>query len=156
MIIVNALYTVARLGNVVGGDPVLYVNAEISILKQVAIEMLKADSPVFFGCDVGRASEAKVLGILDPALYNFESAFSTKLGLTKSQRLQTGDSAMTHAMVLNAVHLDEAGKSVRWRIENSWGNEIGTKVSWSPHLLLRSLMKPDGLGIHGHVRSMVR
>jgi bleomycin hydrolase len=67
---VDALYTVSRLGNVVGGDPVLYVNAEISVLKQAAIDMIKADLPVFFGCDVGRASEAKVLGVLDPALYD--------------------------------------------------------------------------------------
>lgn len=36
---------------------------------------------------------------------------------------------MTHAMVINAVHLDDVtGLPVRWRIENSWGDAIGTKV----------------------------
>lgn len=32
---------------------------------------------------------------------------------------------MTHAMVLTAVHLDKEGKSVRWRVQNSWGADAG-------------------------------
>ena len=43
--------------------------------------------------------------------------------MNKAQRLQTGDSEMTHAMVLTAVHLDDNGKPVRWRVENSWSKE---------------------------------
>jgi bleomycin hydrolase len=47
--------------------------------------------------------------------------------MTKEQRLRTGDSAMTHAMVISGVHLDKEGKPVRWRIENSWGDALGDK-----------------------------
>lgn len=54
-----------------------------------------------------------------------EGAFGIKLGLTKAQRLETGDSQMTHAMLLTAVHLDNQGESVRWRIENSWSDQAG-------------------------------
>lgn len=43
------LYTVSRLGNVVGGQPVLYVNTEIKNLKDVAITLLKQGTPVWFG-----------------------------------------------------------------------------------------------------------
>jgi len=32
---------------------------------------------------------------------------------------------MTHAMVITAVHLDDAGKPVRYRVENSWGESGG-------------------------------
>jgi bleomycin hydrolase len=33
---------------------------------------------------------------------------------------------MTHAMVLTAVHVDETtGKTVRWRVQNSWGAGAG-------------------------------
>lgn len=101
------LYTVARLGNVVGGRPVLYVNTAIRNLKDVAISLLKDGKPVWFGCDVGKSSNS-TLGIMDTQLYSLDEAFSTSIGLTKAQRLQTGDSAMTHAMVLTAVHLDDA------------------------------------------------
>ena len=34
---------------------------------------------------------------------------------------------MTHAMVLTAVQLDSDGKSVRWRVQNSWGEAPGDK-----------------------------
>lgn len=45
----NKLMTVDRLGNVVGGRPVLYVNAEIKALKDAAVTALKAGLPVWFG-----------------------------------------------------------------------------------------------------------
>lgn len=113
----NELYTVQRLGNVVGGEPVLYLNTEIKTLKDVAIALLKADCPVWFGSDVGKFSNS-TQGLMDPDLYDYEGAFDTKLGMSKAQRLITGESMMTHAMVLTAVHLDKDGKPVRWRVEN--------------------------------------
>lgn len=102
----EGLYTVDRLGNVVGGRPVLYVNTEIAELKQVAISLLKQGTPVWFGCDVG-ASSSSLLGVMDAKLFGIDQAFSCKNNLTKTQRLATGDSAMTHAMVLTAVHLSD-------------------------------------------------
>lgn len=42
--------------------------------------------------------------------------------MTKRERLETGDSSMTHAMILTAVHLDPVShQPVRYRVENSWG-----------------------------------
>lgn len=117
------LYTVSQLGNVWGGKPVTYVNTTSKKLKEAVITSIKAGHPVFFGCDVGKFSHTG-FGIMDTALYEYEDAFSIRLGLTKAQRLQTGESAMTHAMVITAVHLDE-GKPVRYRVENSWGPYAG-------------------------------
>lgn len=37
------------------------------------------------------------------------------------------ESAMTHAMMITAAHLDEAGQPVRFRIENSWSPDVGDK-----------------------------
>jgi bleomycin hydrolase len=34
---------------------------------------------------------------------------------------------MTHAMVITAVHLDGDGKPVRFKVENSWGENVGDK-----------------------------
>ncbi|KAG8984592.1 hypothetical protein FRB90_005213 [Tulasnella sp. 427] len=116
----ETLFTVDKLNNVWGGRPVLYVNTSSDELKQAVITSVKAGHPVFFGCDVGQFSNSS-LGIMDTALYEYESAFNIKLKLTKAQRLQTGESSMTHAMVITAVHLDAEGKPVRYRVENSWG-----------------------------------
>ncbi|EIN11804.1 peptidase C1B bleomycin hydrolase [Punctularia strigosozonata HHB-11173 SS5] len=120
------LYTVDKLGNVWGGRPVLYVNTKIDDLKNAVVRMVKAGVPVFFGCDVGKFSD-RVKGIMSTGLYEYENAFNIKLGLTKAQRLQVNESAMTHAMVISAVHLDGSGKPVRYKVENSWGEEPGEK-----------------------------
>jgi bleomycin hydrolase len=50
----DTLYTVDRLGNVVGGGPIRYVNTTAGTLKKLAINVLKSGRPVWFGCDVGR------------------------------------------------------------------------------------------------------
>jgi bleomycin hydrolase len=124
-----SLLTVSRLGNIVGGRGITYVNVPIAVLKDAAIKMLKAGLPVFFGSDVGKFSD-RVSGVMDPGLIDYELGFNVKLGLSKAERLQTGESAMTHAMVLTAVHIvEEEGKEVikRWRVENSWGEDSGEK-----------------------------
>lgn len=116
----ETLFTVDKLNNVWGGRPVLYVNTSSEELKKATVTSIKAGHPVFFGCDVGQFSHSG-LGIMDTALYEYESAFNITVKLTKAQRLQTGESSMTHAMVITAVHLDKEGKPVRYRVENSWG-----------------------------------
>ena len=45
--------------------------------------------------------------------------------MTKSERLDYGQSLLTHAMVFEGVNLDENGKPNRWRVENSWGKDVG-------------------------------
>ena len=120
----SRLLTVDRLGNVFGASAVTYVNTDITTVKRACIEMIRKGFPVFFGSDVGKQSDS-AKGIMDTSLYQFELAFNVKLGMSKAERLLTGESAMTHAMVLTAVHL-EHGKPVRWRVENSWSKDAGT------------------------------
>jgi aminopeptidase C len=123
------LYTVDRLGNVVGGSSVRYINTTAKNLKKFAIDVLKSNRPVWFGCDVGQFSNSGVAA-MDTDLYNYELAFNVKLGLTKEQRVLYGESLMTHAMVFSGVHLDEDGNPIRWRVENSWGDSTGDKGYW--------------------------
>ena len=123
--------TVSRLGNVVGGRPITYVNVDMTTMKKAAISMLKAGIPVFFGSDVGKFSNSQS-GIMDPELYDYGLAFNISLNLSKSQRLRVRESAMTHAMVLTAVQVEKdeksgEEKSVRWRVMNSWGEAAGEK-----------------------------
>ncbi len=126
------LLTVSRLGNVIGGRSTSYVNVEMQTLKTAAIKMLKAGLPVFFGCDVGKASSSKT-GIMDDKMFNYGLAFDISLNLNKTQRIITGASAVTHAMVLTGVQVEDQDgekKSVRWRVQNSWGKDAGTDGYW--------------------------
>ena len=118
------LYTVQYLGNVVGGHPVRYLNVDIETLKQAAVKMIVDGQAVWFGCDVGKMLERE-LGILDLELYDYELVYDTPFKLDKAGRLDYGHSRMTHAMVLTGVDLDEEGRPIKWRVENSWGTEHG-------------------------------
>lgn len=120
------LLTVSRLGNIIEGRPVTYVNVTTTAMKRAAIAMLRRGLPVFFGADVGKSSDSG-RGILDADLFDYELSFNTALGMDKTDRLRAGDSAMTHAMVLTGAHVDAKGEPIRWRVENSWGEAAGSK-----------------------------
>jgi bleomycin hydrolase len=126
-----SLMTVDRLGNIVGGRGITYINVEMDVLRQACVSMLKAGLPVFFGCDVGKFSD-RVAGIMDLGLIDYGLGFNVDMyaagAMDKAGRLRVGESAMTHAMVLTAVHVDEkTGRCVRWRVQNSWGTDSGDK-----------------------------
>ena len=143
----NTLLTVDRLGNIVGGRGITYVNVSMSVLKEACIKMLQAGLPIFFGSDVGKYSNSSS-GIMDLGLIDYELGFNVRLGMSKAQRLQVGESAMTHAMVLTAVHLDEQGKSIRWRVQNSWGESAGSEGwfvmsdKWMDEFVYQAVVEP--------------
>ncbi|OCF76379.1 hypothetical protein I204_02074 [Kwoniella mangroviensis CBS 8886] len=120
------LYSVERLGNVWKGNPVRYVNAPITVLEDAVISGIRANTPLFFGCDVGKASNTPE-GVMDCQVYDLKAAYGFILGMNKAQRLETGESSMTHAMVITAVHLDESGRPLRYKVENSWSESAGEK-----------------------------
>jgi bleomycin hydrolase len=122
----NRLYTVQHLGNVVEGHVVRYLNVDLATFKQATVDMLKAEQPVWFGCDVGKHLEGE-LGILDMDLYDYPAIYGFDFGADKAERVDYGHSMMTHAMVFTGVDLDDAGAPRKWRVENSWGDKIGDK-----------------------------
>jgi bleomycin hydrolase len=144
----NRLLTVDHLGNVWDGQPITYVNVSNSVLKKACIAMLKKGLPIFFGSDVGKFSDS-AKGIMDTDLVDYELGFNVKLGLSKAERLLTGESQMTHAMVLTAVHLDSEGKPVRWRVENSWSETAGTdgyfvmSDKWMDQFVYQAVVDPS-------------
>ena len=115
-------YSVSYLGNVKEGRPVKYVNLPIEELKKAAIAQMQDGEPVWFGCDVGKRG-SRTGGILDLDIYDLDGLFGTHFGMNKAERLEYGQSQMTHAMVFQGVNLDENGNPNRWRVENSWGED---------------------------------
>ena len=98
-------YTVQYLGNVAEGRQVRYVNLPIEELKKAAIAQMKDGEPVWFGCDVGKRS-TRESGVMDTKIFALEDLFQTDFPMTKAQRLDYGQSLMTHAMVFQGVNID--------------------------------------------------
>ncbi|KAJ1641664.1 bleomycin hydrolase, partial [Coemansia asiatica] len=62
----------------------------------------------------------------DTEVIDYKTAFNFSFELNKAERLQYGESRITHAMVLTGVHIED-DKTMHWRIENSWGEDYGIK-----------------------------
>ena len=122
----DKVYTVKYLGNVIEGNPIRYLNVDINVLKNAAIDSIKNNDPVWFGCDVGKYLH-RSHGVMDTELFDFELFYGTDFTLNKASRLEYGESKMTHAMLFTGVDLDSKGKPKKWRVENSWGERNGEK-----------------------------
>ncbi|MGO3073912.1 MAG: aminopeptidase C [Pseudolactococcus laudensis] len=121
----NKSYTVEFLGNVIGARDVRHLNVEMDRFKKLAIAQMQAGETVWFGCDVGQVSNRQD-GLLTLDAYDF-SAMDLDFTQDKASRLDYSESLMTHAMVLTGVDLDAAGNSLKWKVENSWGEKVGKK-----------------------------
>lgn len=121
----NKSYTVDMLGNVVGGKQVKYLNLKMDQLKKLAIQQLEQEESVWFGCDVGQSSVSKA-GIMALDIFDMDDLFDVDFEMTKAERLDYGESLMTHAMVLTGVDIVN-GEPTKWKVENSWGEKVGEK-----------------------------
>ncbi|MBO0828179.1 MAG: C1 family peptidase [Streptosporangiales bacterium] len=118
-------FTVDYLGNVVGGEPVTYLNVESDLMKKLAMDTVVGGEPVWFGCDVGQMMR-RDLGIWDAKLFDYQSVYDTRFDLGKADRLVFHESLMTHAMLFTGVDVVD-GAPRKWRVENSWGDETADK-----------------------------
>ena len=100
-----------------------YVNLPDEI-EQLAIAALKDDHKMYSSYDVGKQLDRQ-RGYCALDNFDYASLFDTRFTMDKAQRIATFDSGSTHAMTLTAVDLDEQGKPVKWKVENSWGTASG-------------------------------
>ncbi len=103
------------------------LNLTAEEMEELVLRQLRDGEPVWFGCDSGARGDRK-MGVWDPDSLNYEGLMGgVDFTMSKGDRLEAHDSYATHAMILVGVHLDAAGKPDRWKIENSWGEEVGKK-----------------------------
>lgn len=121
----NRSYTVEMLGNVVGGKSVKYLNVDMESLKKLTIKQLEQGETVWFGCDVGQSS-TRDSGIMAIDAFDMNDLFDIDFSMTKAERLNFGESMMTHAMVLTGVDIID-DRPTKWKVENSWGEKVGDK-----------------------------
>ncbi|OQR98949.1 aminopeptidase C [Thraustotheca clavata] len=122
----EATLTVDRLGNVVEGKAIRYLNLPIEHLWKYAKAQLDADLPVWFGCDCDADSELDRYGIYSKKLYSMEAVFGTTFNMNKKERMEYQNGSMTHAMVFTGYNaLPGDPKPTKWKVENSWGKKRG-------------------------------
>ena len=120
-------YTIKYLGNVIEGKEVKHLNLTIEDLKAAVLAQLKDGMPVWFGCDVGKDSFSEDgRAMLDTKVSNYDELFGLDLQMTKADALDYYQSQMTHAMTFTGVEVKD-GKSLRFKVENSWGDKFGYK-----------------------------
>ena len=117
----NKTYTVAYLGNVVGGKDVTHLNVTMDRMKELILAQLKDNRIVWFGSDVGFYGDREE-GVWDDQKFDLETAFALSLKMNKGESLDYHASQMNHAMCITGVSFKE-GQPRKWKIENSWGKD---------------------------------
>lgn len=121
----NETYTIKYLGNVIEGKKVKYLNLEMSRLKELIISKLKNGEIVWFGSDCSKDGDRED-GLWDDLSFDKDVLFQIDTKMSKEAMLNTRESAMNHAMVITGVNIED-GKPTKWKIENSWGDEVADK-----------------------------
>ena len=122
----NYYYKFHYIGSMAESD-VRNLNLSMDEMEALCIRQLSCGLPVWFGCDSGAYGDRNA-GIWDPDSLDFEGLMGgAGLFMEKSDRLRFHESSATHAMILTGVNFDQDGTPNRWKIENSWGSEVGNK-----------------------------
>lgn len=106
-----------------------YLNLDAEKIKSFAKSSILGNEAMYFSCDVGKQLD-KDRGYLDVNNYSYDQVFDVDFGMDKKQRIQTFESGSTHGMALVAVDVVD-GKTVKWLLENSWGN-----TGFNGHLIM--------------------
>ncbi len=102
-----------------------YINISNDQLEDLCIKMLEDGEPVWFSCDALTYGDRQE-GVWDPKSFDYNGLFGgIEFDLPRENRIDYQTSRGNHAMLLTGVNLDSKGLPDRWKIENSWGGEVG-------------------------------
>lgn len=118
------LYEIQNYRNTVEGINWVYLNLPNEDIKKAALASIKNNEAMYASCDVGKQNNGKT-GMLDPAMYDYESLLGVKLAMDKKARILTRQSGSSHAMTLVGCDTDTNDQPVKWEFESSWGSDNG-------------------------------
>lgn len=104
--------------------PQVLLNLDMEDIKKLVIRQLSAGDGVVFGSDV-RRQNSRADGYMDSDLYDYETIFDTPFSMDKKDRILYKELAGTHIMTFTGVNLDKDGKPDRWKVQNSYGKQMG-------------------------------
>jgi len=122
-------YQINFCTNMIEEPDMSFINLDTEKLKKYALVSLTDKNPVWFAADVGWQME-RDLGIMAADIYDYESLFNIKDKMNKADRIRYRASNANHAMVFIGADTTN-GKALKWRVENSWGNDKGNKGYWT-------------------------
>lgn len=126
----NRLYRIRYCRNMPEVDDMEFVNLPVSRLREFARSALLNNEPVWFAADVGTGNDTRN-GILSSRIYDYEALIGSSPEMSKSERVQYGESVPGHAMVLIGMDIGENDRIRKWQVENSWGDDTGNKGLWT-------------------------
>lgn len=104
------------------------LNLPTSDMKKLATAQIMDDTPVWFGCDVGKEFDSD--GFMIRGIKDYESLFGINFDLTRKEQVLYNSSIPTHAMVFIGVDIKD-NKPQKWLVENSWGTDRGREGYWT-------------------------
>jgi len=120
----NTLFTFHGIENMAGRDMVA-LNLSQSELEELCVKQLKDGQPIWFACDAG-AFGARKEGVWDPDSVDYAGLLGGfTIAMPKGAGLDYNAIYPNHAMLLTGVNFGADGLPDRWKIENSWGKEVG-------------------------------
>lgn len=122
-------YEIDLTNSVEGGRNSNYANVDIQVLRDAAVKAMLDNKAVCFDADVS-PDQDRAKGIMARDLYDYESVYGVRLGLSKTERLLFRDSTINHGMTFIGVDLRD-GKPAKWLVENSWGSDRGHNGLWT-------------------------
>jgi bleomycin hydrolase len=109
-------------------QPLDLLNQPLETLKKLAIKQLRAGYGVIFYA-ASRQSMNKA-GWAAPEIWDLNNLFDVDFDLSRADRLSAREEVADHAMLITGVDLDQ-NKPTAWKVENSWGDEVGDKGYWT-------------------------
>lgn len=119
----NKKYEIDNNRIVSSGENMYFVNASLTIMKEIAKNSLLDSTAVWFGCEVGQQSSIEN-GLLTAHLYDYESLYGMDFSLSRQELFETYSSTPSHNMVFTGIDIVD-GKVKKWLVENSWGSASG-------------------------------
>jgi bleomycin hydrolase len=123
------LYRGRMTKNAYDNEDMTYANVDIGTIKSIVQKSILDDEPVWFGADVGK-QQNREHGIMAMGLYDYDSIYNIDIQMTKAQRRLYHQTSRNHAMLFVGIDVVE-GQTVKWQVENSWGDEKGSEGYWA-------------------------
>ena len=120
------VYGVSWMDAVEGAPLTRFLNMPMDVLERAAVASLKAGWGCYMACDVGQEFARHIddfPGVLGLDTIDAASLFDVDLDMDKGSMYDLRESELTHAMTFEGVELDDTGRPLAWRVENSWGKD---------------------------------
>ncbi|NEG70510.1 C1 family peptidase [Bifidobacterium sp. BRDM6] len=143
-------YAIKYSRSIADAEDITFLNLPLDVFRKAAVDQLKAGHPVYFCCDCHQFALRKE-GYFSQDVVRVDQLYGTDFALDKADSLEYFESPSNHAMAITGVEVGDDGEPLRWKIENSWGEDNGEKgfyvasADWFDSFVNEIIIKKDYL-----------